>query len=132
MIDKMQWGIHEFILDHGSGRGSTTYDYFLPMDSKLVGLENSISMMEHARQNYSNERIEYVLSVNLHVSGLKFSKVFYLWYKIHLVHVNKRFKTLLYLHIVPSIFISYFPPTLTEGDGRIQMLLMLKLAENRK
>jgi solute carrier family 25 aspartate/glutamate transporter 12/13 len=31
-----------------------------------------------------------------------------------------------------SIKVSYFPPTLTQGHGRIQMLLMLKLAGNRK
>uniref|UniRef100_A0A8D8SUL3 Juvenile hormone acid O-methyltransferase n=1 Tax=Cacopsylla melanoneura TaxID=428564 RepID=A0A8D8SUL3_9HEMI len=97
-IDQFSWGPNELVLDVGCGPGNVTVKLLLvnlPSSViKLVGMDVSPNMIKHATNNYTNPKLEFVVSniadQNLEtVFQTKFSKIFS-FYCLHWVQDQRQ------------------------------------------
>jgi len=84
ILKELKYGIRENIMDHGCGTGRIGLKYFVPAaektDSKIYAIDNSETMIAHAKESYPHPRVTYyqteLLDANFPLKDIKFNKIF--------------------------------------------------------
>jgi ubiquinone/menaquinone biosynthesis C-methylase UbiE len=84
ILKELKYGIGETIMDHGCGTGRVGSIYFVPAavrsHSKIYAVDNSKTMISHAKEFYPNPAVTYVLTDLLDpdspMNSVKFNKIF--------------------------------------------------------
>jgi ubiquinone/menaquinone biosynthesis C-methylase UbiE len=84
LIQRMKFTRKEVILDYGCGAGSTGFKFFKPIaeeyDSFIHAVDISSEMIQHAKENFSHDRVRFtqgnILEENFPLKDVQFDRIF--------------------------------------------------------